>query len=217
VCGAERRTLSASLLHLNIYDAPKARPAKRRTPSGAVCTPDAAYQLRWNCKTGVLQLAQMVEYLSRAGGQSVSREFSVVIEQDEDVYFVASVPALRGCHTQAKSLDDLVERVREAIELCLEAEGAPASGVRVRPRQGQPPPPAPPRWARCRSPRTQRRHHRAWVADADTRCLWPWARRCSSVYPYIHSMCRRRWSTAEPYRQTGRPIAAIRKKEMSHL
>jgi predicted RNase H-like HicB family nuclease len=60
-------------------------------------------------------------------GQSVSREFSVVIEQDEDGYFVASVPALRGCHTQAKSLDDLVERVREAIELCLEAEGVPAT------------------------------------------------------------------------------------------
>jgi predicted RNase H-like HicB family nuclease len=54
----------------------------------------------------------------------VSREFSVVIEQDEDGCFVASVPALRGCHTQAKSLDALMERVREAIELCLEVEEA---------------------------------------------------------------------------------------------
>lgn len=50
------------------------------------------------------------------------REFSVVIEKDEDGYFVASVPALRGCHTQAKSLDVLMKRVREAIELCLEVE-----------------------------------------------------------------------------------------------
>jgi predicted RNase H-like HicB family nuclease len=49
-------------------------------------------------------------------------EFSVVIEKDEDGYYVASVPALRGCHTQARSLDVLMERIREAIELCLEVE-----------------------------------------------------------------------------------------------
>ena len=45
----------------------------------------------------------------------MSREFNVVIEQDEDGYFVASVPALRGCHTQAKSLDVLMKRIKEAI------------------------------------------------------------------------------------------------------
>lgn len=49
-------------------------------------------------------------------------EFSVVIERDEDGYYVASVPALRGCHTQAKSLDVLMKRIQEAIELCLEVE-----------------------------------------------------------------------------------------------
>jgi predicted RNase H-like HicB family nuclease len=52
----------------------------------------------------------------------VIREFNVVIEKDEEGYFVASVPALRGCHTQAKSLDVLIKRIREAIELCLEVE-----------------------------------------------------------------------------------------------
>ena len=52
----------------------------------------------------------------------MKREFNVVIEQDEDGYFVASVPALRGCHTQAKSLDVLIKRIKEAIELCLEVE-----------------------------------------------------------------------------------------------
>ena len=52
----------------------------------------------------------------------MTREFSVVIEKDEDGYFVASVPALRGCHTQAKSLDVLMKRIREAIELCLEVQ-----------------------------------------------------------------------------------------------
>lgn len=52
----------------------------------------------------------------------MTQEFNVVIERDADGYFVASVPALRGCHTQAKSLDILMRRVREAIELCLESE-----------------------------------------------------------------------------------------------
>lgn len=52
----------------------------------------------------------------------MKREFNVVIEEDEDGFFVASVPELQGCHTQAKSLDTLMERTREAIELCLEVE-----------------------------------------------------------------------------------------------
>lgn len=51
------------------------------------------------------------------------RQFDVVVERDSDGMYVASVPALRGCHTQAKSLDDLMERIKEAIELCLEMAG----------------------------------------------------------------------------------------------
>jgi len=50
------------------------------------------------------------------------RKFNVVIERDEDGYFVASVPELPVCHTQAKSLDVLMKRVKEAIKLCLEVE-----------------------------------------------------------------------------------------------
>lgn len=53
----------------------------------------------------------------------MAREFSVIIERDSEGYYVASVPGLKGCHTQAQSLDDLMERIREAIELCLEAQG----------------------------------------------------------------------------------------------
>jgi predicted RNase H-like HicB family nuclease len=53
----------------------------------------------------------------------MKREFNVIIEQDSEGYFVATVPELRGCHTQAKSLDTLMKRVREAIALCLEVEG----------------------------------------------------------------------------------------------
>lgn len=53
----------------------------------------------------------------------MQREFDVVIERDSEGYYVASVPALSGCHTQARSLDELMERVKEAVELCLEVEG----------------------------------------------------------------------------------------------
>jgi len=59
----------------------------------------------------------------------MTREFDVVVERDEGGYYVASVPVLRGCHTQAKSLDELMFRVQEAIELCLEVEGEPAEGL----------------------------------------------------------------------------------------
>jgi predicted RNase H-like HicB family nuclease len=55
----------------------------------------------------------------------MAHQFDVIIERDEEGYFVASVPALPGCHTQAKSLDVLMERIREAIELCLEVDGIP--------------------------------------------------------------------------------------------
>jgi len=54
---------------------------------------------------------------------SMYRQFDVVIEKDSEGFFVASVPALPGCHTQAKSLDQLMERIKEAIELCLEVAG----------------------------------------------------------------------------------------------
>ena len=57
------------------------------------------------------------------------KEFNVLIERDAEGFFVATVPALRGCHTQAKSLDKLMERVREAIEVCLEVEGSGAESL----------------------------------------------------------------------------------------
>jgi predicted RNase H-like HicB family nuclease len=58
----------------------------------------------------------------------MTHQFDVVVEKDSDGYFVATVPALPGCHTQAKSLDDLMSRIREAIELCLEVQGSPEGG-----------------------------------------------------------------------------------------
>jgi predicted RNase H-like HicB family nuclease len=59
----------------------------------------------------------------------MAHQFDVIIERDEEGYFVASVPALPGCHTQAKSLDVLMERIREAIELCLEVDGMPSESL----------------------------------------------------------------------------------------
>ena len=53
----------------------------------------------------------------------MNRYFHVVIERDSEGDYVASVPALPGCHTQARSLDELSERIREAIALYLEVEG----------------------------------------------------------------------------------------------
>lgn len=54
----------------------------------------------------------------------MNHEFDVVIERDEEGYYVASVPSLPGCHTQTRSLDELVVRVKEAIELCLEDQAS---------------------------------------------------------------------------------------------
>ena len=54
----------------------------------------------------------------------MTHQFDIVVEKDSDGYFVASVPAMPGCHTQARSLDELMVRVREAIELYLEEQDA---------------------------------------------------------------------------------------------
>jgi predicted RNase H-like HicB family nuclease len=59
----------------------------------------------------------------------MQRQFDVVIERDSDGFYVASVPQLPGCHTQAKSLDEAIDRIREVIELCLEVEGTTAGDL----------------------------------------------------------------------------------------
>jgi predicted RNase H-like HicB family nuclease len=59
------------------------------------------------------------------------RKFTVVIEQDEEGYLVATVPALRGCHTQARNLDTLMKRIREVVSLCLEEEKNPPGALEL--------------------------------------------------------------------------------------
>ena len=61
----------------------------------------------------------------RAGAASEDRRqmakaFDVIIERDEEGYYVATVLELPGCHTQARSLDELNKRIKEAIVLCLQ-------------------------------------------------------------------------------------------------
>lgn len=46
-------------------------------------------------------------------------DFNVIIEKGEDGYYISEVIELPGCHTQAKSLDELMKRTKEAISLCL--------------------------------------------------------------------------------------------------
>ena len=49
-------------------------------------------------------------------------DFTVLIEQDEDGIYVAKVPEIDGCYTQGKTLKEVIERIKEAIEVCLEAD-----------------------------------------------------------------------------------------------
>ena len=80
----------------------------------------SAYSLLDRPVTGFLNqlAAKQLQCLEEV--TSMSRQFDVVVERDSEGFFVATVPALPGCHTQAKSLDQLMERIKEAIELCLE-------------------------------------------------------------------------------------------------
>ncbi len=50
------------------------------------------------------------------------RQYTVIIERDNDGYFIGTIPELKGCHTQAKSLDVLLARIKKAASLCLEVE-----------------------------------------------------------------------------------------------
>jgi len=49
-------------------------------------------------------------------------EFPVLIEKDEDGFFVGIVPSLRSCYTQARTLSELYKRLQEVVSLSLEVE-----------------------------------------------------------------------------------------------
>ena len=51
--------------------------------------------------------------------------YNVLIEQDEEGWFVSDVVGLPGCHTQAKSMDALIARTKEAIKAYMETGEEP--------------------------------------------------------------------------------------------
>ncbi len=55
----------------------------------------------------------------------MTQTFTVIVEQGQDGYLLSDVIELPGCHTQAKTYDQLMERTKEAISLYLEVKGQP--------------------------------------------------------------------------------------------
>lgn len=53
---------------------------------------------------------------------TTEREFYVIIERDEDGYYVGEVPQLKACYSQGETIDELMNNIREVIELCLEEQ-----------------------------------------------------------------------------------------------
>ena len=51
-----------------------------------------------------------------------TREYYVVIERDEDGWYVGEAPQLRACYSQGRTIDELMANMREVIELCREEE-----------------------------------------------------------------------------------------------
>ena len=49
-------------------------------------------------------------------------QFTILIEQDEDGMYIAKVPDIPGCYTQGRTIPQVMERVKEAIQVCLESE-----------------------------------------------------------------------------------------------
>jgi len=120
---------SAFIIHH--FEAPAARPAPGSTrpktaappgPAGAPAERPGGFRERDRIVPVPWALAQGSGRLYTC---NMTMEFDVVVERDSEGYYVASVPALYGCHTQARSLDELMERVQEVIALCLEEEGTP--------------------------------------------------------------------------------------------
>jgi predicted RNase H-like HicB family nuclease len=53
------------------------------------------------------------------------KDYNIIIEEGEDGYLISEVIELPGCHTQAKSMDELIKRTKEAIMLYLESQEKP--------------------------------------------------------------------------------------------
>jgi predicted RNase H-like HicB family nuclease len=51
------------------------------------------------------------------------KDYYMVVERDEEGWYVGSISELQGCHTQGKTIEELTERMKEAISLYLDEAG----------------------------------------------------------------------------------------------
>ncbi|HEX9972903.1 MAG TPA: type II toxin-antitoxin system HicB family antitoxin [bacterium] len=48
------------------------------------------------------------------------KRFPIIIEQDEDGYYIVSCPLFKGCHTYGETIDEAIDNIKEVIEMCIE-------------------------------------------------------------------------------------------------
>lgn len=70
----------------------------------------------------MISIAEKSRRRTKSNRGKTPRYFTVLIEQGEDSGYIATVPALKSCYTQAKTIPELLTHVHDVIELCLEAE-----------------------------------------------------------------------------------------------
>ena len=63
-----------------------------------------------------------------------NRQFPIIIEKDEDGFYVAECPFFQGCYSQGKTLDECLKNIREVITLCLQ-EKPTKETIAYRPRE----------------------------------------------------------------------------------
>ncbi len=79
----------------------------------------------WRTNGAESSFGVIIRSTKKASREAKLHRFTVVIGQNEDGYYVASVPALRSWYTQARTLEELSPRIREVIALCLAEQNPP--------------------------------------------------------------------------------------------
>lgn len=48
------------------------------------------------------------------------KRFPIIVEQDEDGYYIVSCPLFKGCHTYGETISEALDNIKEVIEICLD-------------------------------------------------------------------------------------------------
>ena len=48
------------------------------------------------------------------------KRFPIIVEQDEDGYYILSCPLFKGCHSYGETIAEALENIKEVIEICIE-------------------------------------------------------------------------------------------------